>query len=146
MVYSCKFLSQVKYFRKKLSRIEHVLIVKVSFERRKVAKVFMTQVQVFFRKSLSIAIFERNLSSVSLALGCTVAYKLNPFHFLNGVCRLSWSFAPHWVLRFPWTPYTISWFRVSVCRKHAKTRVQHCRAVDVSHTMDYINVCPKADE
>jgi len=27
--------------------------MKVSFERRKIAKVFMTHVQVFFRKSLS---------------------------------------------------------------------------------------------
>ena len=43
--------------------------MKVSFERRKIAKVFMTQVQVFFRKSLSKATFERKLSSVSLALG-----------------------------------------------------------------------------
>jgi len=42
--------------------------VKVSFERRKIAKVFMTHVQVFFRKSLSKATFERKLSSVSLAL------------------------------------------------------------------------------
>jgi len=54
--------------RKKLSRIEHVLIVKVSFERRKIAKVFMTHVQVFFGKSLSKATFERKLSSVSLPL------------------------------------------------------------------------------
>jgi len=45
------FLSKVAFesnLRKKLSRIEHVLIVKVSFERRKTAKVFMTHVQVFF--------------------------------------------------------------------------------------------------
>jgi len=42
--------------------------VKVSFETRKIAKVFMTHVQVFFRKSLSKATFERKLSSVSLAL------------------------------------------------------------------------------
>ena len=66
------FLSKVSfesnYLRKKLSRIEHVLIVKVSFERRKIAKVFMTHVQVFFRKSLSKATFERKRSSVSLAL------------------------------------------------------------------------------
>jgi len=53
--------------RKKLSRIEYVLIVKVYFERRKIAKVFMTHGQVFFRKSLSKATFERKLSSVSLA-------------------------------------------------------------------------------
>jgi len=33
--------------------------VKVSFERRKIAKVFMTHVQVFFRKSLSKATFEK---------------------------------------------------------------------------------------
>jgi len=38
--------------RKKLARIEHVLIVK-DFERRKIAKVFMTHVQEFFWKSLS---------------------------------------------------------------------------------------------
>ena len=66
------FLSKVTLesnLRKKLSRIEHVLIVKVSFERRQTAKVFMTHVQVFFRKSLSKATFERKLSSVSLALG-----------------------------------------------------------------------------
>jgi len=45
------FLSKVTLesnLRKKLSRIEHVLIVKVSFERRKIVKVFMTHVQVFF--------------------------------------------------------------------------------------------------
>jgi len=42
--------------------------VKVYFERRKIAKVFMTHVQVFFQKSLSKATFERKLSSVSLAL------------------------------------------------------------------------------
>jgi len=42
--------------------------VKVSFKRRKIAKVFMTHVQFFFRKSLSKATFERKLSSVSLAL------------------------------------------------------------------------------
>ena len=36
--------------RKKLARIEHVLIVKVSFERRKMAKVFMTHVEDYFRK------------------------------------------------------------------------------------------------
>jgi len=51
--------------RKKLARIEHVLIVKVYFERRKIAKVFMTHAQDFFRKSLSKATFERKLSSVS---------------------------------------------------------------------------------
>jgi len=49
-----------------LSRIEHVLLVKVSFERRKIVKVFMTHVQVFCQKSLSKATFERKLSSVSL--------------------------------------------------------------------------------
>jgi len=42
--------------------------VKVSFERRKTAKVFMTHVQDFFRKSLSKATFDRKLSSVSLPL------------------------------------------------------------------------------
>ena len=58
------FLSKVAFesnLRKKLSRIEHVLIVKVFFERRKIAKVFMTHVQVFFRKSLSKATFENFL-------------------------------------------------------------------------------------
>ena len=63
------FLLKVAFesnLRKKLSRIEHVLIVKVSFERRKIAKVFMTHVQVFFRKSFSKATFERKLASVSL--------------------------------------------------------------------------------
>jgi len=41
------FLSKVAFesnLQKKLSRIEHVLIVKVSFEKRKTAKVFMTHV------------------------------------------------------------------------------------------------------
>jgi len=64
------FLSKVAFesnLRKKLSRIEHVLTMKVSFERRKIANVFMTRVQLFFRKSLSKATFERKLSSVSLA-------------------------------------------------------------------------------
>jgi len=49
------FFSKVAFkshLRKKLARIEHVLIVKVSFERIKTAKVFMTHVQDFFRKSL----------------------------------------------------------------------------------------------
>jgi len=67
------FLSKVSFesnLRKALAKIEHVLIVKVSFERRKVAKVFMTHVQDFFRKSLSKATFEKKLSSVSLPLGC----------------------------------------------------------------------------
>jgi len=41
-------------------QVEHVLIVKVSFERRKIAKVFMTHVQVFFRKSLSKATLKEN--------------------------------------------------------------------------------------
>jgi len=54
------------------ARIEHVLIVKVYFERRKIVKVFMTHVQDFFQKSLSEASFERKLSSVSLPLSCDV--------------------------------------------------------------------------
>ena len=65
------FLSKVAFensLRKKLSRVEHVLIVKVYFERRKTAKVFMTHVQDFFQMSLSKATFERKLSSVSLLL------------------------------------------------------------------------------
>ena len=64
------FLSKVAFesnLQKKLSRIEHVLIVKVSFERRKIAKVLVTHVHVFFRKSLLKATFGRKLSSVSLA-------------------------------------------------------------------------------
>ena len=63
------FLSKVAVesnLRKKVARIEHVLIVKVYFKRRKTAKVFMTHEQVFFRKSVSKATFERKLSSVSL--------------------------------------------------------------------------------
>ena len=52
----------------KLARIEHVLIVKVYFERRQIAKVFVTNVQDSFRKSRSTATFERKLSSVSLPL------------------------------------------------------------------------------
>ena len=63
------FLSKVAFesnLRKKLARIEHILIVKVNFERRKIAKVFVTHVQDFFQKSLSKATFERKLSSVSL--------------------------------------------------------------------------------
>jgi len=39
-------------FRKKLARIEHVPIVKVYFQRRKIAKVFMTRAR-FLRKRLS---------------------------------------------------------------------------------------------
>jgi len=54
--------------RKKLARTEHVLIVKVYFERRKIAKVFMTHVQDLFWKSLSKATFEKKLSGVSLPL------------------------------------------------------------------------------
>jgi len=47
------FLSKVAFesrpnLRKKLSRIEHVLIVKVYFEIRKIAKVFMTHGQDYF--------------------------------------------------------------------------------------------------
>jgi len=38
--------------QKKLARTEHVLIVKVYFKRRKIAKVFITHVQDLFRKSL----------------------------------------------------------------------------------------------
>jgi len=66
------FLSKVAFesnLRKKLAIIEHVLIVTVYFERRKIAKVFMTvHVQDFFRKLLSNATFERKLSGVSLPL------------------------------------------------------------------------------
>ena len=65
------FLSKVAFrsnLRKKLARTEHVLIVKVYFERRKIAKVFTTRVQDFFRKSLLKATFRRKLSSVSLPL------------------------------------------------------------------------------
>jgi len=61
------FLPKVAFesdLRKKLARIEHVLMVKVYFERRKIAKVFMTHVQDFFRKSLWKATFERKLSNV----------------------------------------------------------------------------------
>jgi len=81
------FLSKVAFasnLRKKLSRIEHVLIVKVSFERRKIAKVFITHVQVFFRKSLSKATFERKLSSVSLAFGDNIVRVCQKF--LVGLC------------------------------------------------------------
>jgi len=63
------FVSKVTFesnLQNKLARIEHVLIVKVYFKRRKTAKVFMIHVQDFFRKSLSKATFERKLSSVSL--------------------------------------------------------------------------------
>jgi len=45
------FLMKVAFesdLRKNLARIEHVLVVKVYFERRKSAKVFMTRVQDFF--------------------------------------------------------------------------------------------------
>jgi len=66
-VFFRKSLSKVTC-EKKLARIEHVLIVKVYFERRKIAKVFMTHVQGFVRKSLSKATFERKLSIVSLSL------------------------------------------------------------------------------
>jgi len=67
------FLSKVAFesnLRNKLAGIEHVLVVKVYFESRKIAKVFMTHVQDFdfFRKSLSKATFERKLSGVSLPL------------------------------------------------------------------------------
>ena len=73
------FLSKVAFesnLRKKLSRIEHVVIVKVSFKRRKTAKVFMTHVQVFFRKSLSKATFERKLSNVSLPLASLLGFSM----------------------------------------------------------------------
>jgi len=53
---------------RKLARIEHVIIVKVYFERRKTAKVFMTHMQDSFRKSPSTATFERKLYSVPLPL------------------------------------------------------------------------------
>jgi len=61
------FLSKVTFesnLRKKLERIEHVLIVKVYFERRKTANVFMTHVQDFFRMSLSKPTFQRKLSGM----------------------------------------------------------------------------------
>jgi len=82
------FLSKVAFesnLRKKLARIEHALIVKVYFERRKIAKVFMTHVQDFFRKSLSKATFERKLSSVSLPLRritLTACYFITYFYAL----------------------------------------------------------------
>jgi len=67
------FLSKVAVrsdLQKKICRIEHVLIVKVYFERRKIANVFVTHMQGSFRKSLSTATFERKLSIVSLTLDC----------------------------------------------------------------------------
>jgi len=48
--------------------------VKVYFERRKIANVFMTHGQVFFRKSLSKATFERKLSSVLVPLHFCTSY------------------------------------------------------------------------
>ena len=61
--------------------------MKVSFKRRKISKVFMTHVQVFFRKSLSKATFERKLSSVSLALVfLSVLFFLHLY--VNQECRL----------------------------------------------------------
>ena len=42
-----------------LARIEQVLIVKVYFERRIIATVFVAHVQDYFRKSLSTATFKR---------------------------------------------------------------------------------------
>jgi len=68
------FLSKVAFesnLRKKLSRREHVLIVKVYFERRKTAEVFMTHRQDFFLWN-----FERKLSGVSLPLA-TSTYGLD---------------------------------------------------------------------
>ena len=56
--------------------------MKVSFERRKIAKVYMTHVQVFFRKSLSKATFERKLSSVSLALAMHIVDLLTAYRSL----------------------------------------------------------------
>ena len=52
---------------RKFARIEHVLIMKVYFERRKIANVFMTHVQDSFRKSLLTDTFERKLFDVSCA-------------------------------------------------------------------------------
>ena len=57
------FLSKVAVevtCERKLARIEHVLMLKVYFERRKIAKVFMTHVQVSFRKSLKQLLSEEN--------------------------------------------------------------------------------------
>jgi len=62
------FLSKVTFksnLQKKLSRIEHVLIVKVYFERRKIAKLFMTHVQVFFRKSLALYTTYKDITKYS---------------------------------------------------------------------------------
>ena len=65
------FLSKVAFesnLRKKLSRIEHVLIVKVSFERRKIAKSFHDTRARFLLKVTFEGDFRKKLSSVSLAL------------------------------------------------------------------------------
>ena len=70
--------------RKKLARIEHVLIVTVYFERRKIAKVFMTHVQDFFQKSLLKATFERKISSVSLPLRWMMQTKGTPAGQIKG--------------------------------------------------------------
>jgi len=64
------FLSKVAFdsnLRKKLARTEHVLIVKVYLEIRKIVKVFMTHWKLFFRKSLSKVTFERKLSITTLS-------------------------------------------------------------------------------
>ena len=57
-LYSAKFVDKTRQRR----WIEHVLIMKVYFERRKTAKVFMTHVQDSFQKSLFATTFERKLS------------------------------------------------------------------------------------
>jgi len=70
------FFSKVAFesnLRKKLARIEHVVIVKVYFERRKIAKVFMTHIQDFFRKSLSkedflVCHYLKSVSFLALAM------------------------------------------------------------------------------
>ena len=65
-VFFRKSLSKVTRKRNLQAKIEHVLIiVKVSFERRKIANVYMTHMQGFFIKSLLKATFKRKLSSVS---------------------------------------------------------------------------------
>jgi len=66
-LHNINIVNEYENFRN-FSSFELNFHVKVHFERRKTAKVFMTHGQDFFRKSVSKPTFERKLCSVSLPL------------------------------------------------------------------------------
>ena len=94
--------------RKKLARIEHVLIVKVSFERRKMAKVFMTLSSVSLHLGyintsliLSLVCLSTELVSVKVVTHWKVFFQmsLSKVTFERKLARVSWKLSQFFFFR-----------------------------------------------